>query len=143
MLSNLSGHYRPQAMGSDVALAIRCNKTRGRGTALIFGDGKSPRIRSVHQGNVASDLTPLELPLEARAAILPRLQLLFPLEEFVDEAEMRLDDDVEPARADKTVGSRKRETQLSHDLGDADCGAPGDAHTAVDQGGGAISSSAV
>ena len=59
--------------------------------------------RPVHGGKHARDVRPLELAAQWLAA--PHLQLLLPLEQFVREAQVRLDDDVEPARADEAAGS--------------------------------------
>lgn len=50
---------------------------------------------------------------------------------------MGLDDNVETARAHEAVGAREGEAQGGHHFGDADGGAAGDAHAAVDEGRGA------
>jgi hypothetical protein len=90
----------------------------------------STGIWSVHAGNLSRDFAPFELPFVAQGTQAGPLKLLFlalkellPLEEFVGEAKVWLDDDVETAGADEAVCSREREVQGSHDLGDADGGA--------------------
>lgn len=114
----------------------------------------SPRIRPIHQRDLARNLGPLELALDADqaglaavvvagAGALLRLQQLLPLEQLVGEAQVRLDDDVEPPRPHEAVRPRERHVELAHHLGDADGGAARDADAAVDEGGGAVAAAAV
>lgn len=58
----------------------------------------SSRIRPIHRRNLPGDRRPLQFPLDRLAALL--LLNLIPFEEFVGEAEVGLDDDVEAAGAD-------------------------------------------
>lgn len=51
---------------------------------------------------------------------------------------MRLDDDVQPARAHEAVGAWECQAELIHDFGDADGRGTGDAHTTVHQSGGTV-----
>ena len=62
----------------------------------------SSRIRSVHCRNLARNRRPLQFPLYRLAALL--LLDLVPFEEFVGEAEVGLDDDVEAAGAYEATG---------------------------------------
>lgn len=111
----------------------------------------SPRIRPIHQRDLARNLAPLELALDADqaglaavvAGALLRLQQLLPLEQLVGEAQVRLDDDVEPPRPHEAVRPRERHVELAHHLGDADGGAARDADAAVHEGRRAVAAAAV
>ncbi len=60
------------------------------------------RIRSIHQRNLPANTLPFHLPLNPPFSAF-KLQMLIPLHELVDEAEVRLDDHVEAAGADETA----------------------------------------
>jgi hypothetical protein len=61
------------------------------------------------------------------------LEELLPLEKFVREEKMRLDDDIESPRSDEAVGSRHGEVEGSHDFCDADGGTARNTDSAVNK----------
>jgi hypothetical protein len=66
------------------------------------GQASRSGIRTIHAGNLSTDVLPFHVPLDALLAAL-ELKVLIPFHELVDEAEVRLDDDVEAAGADEAA----------------------------------------
>lgn len=62
---------------------------------------RSSRVGLVHQRNLARDSGPLKLTAKRLVASLTLV--LFPLEQFVGEAKMRLDNNVQSSRSDKAA----------------------------------------
>jgi hypothetical protein len=104
-MSVISRHTRPShSIPSILALSPPLTldlSTAGYIFYVIRAVSRS-RIRTIHASNLATDTLPFHVPFDALLAAL-ELQVLIPLHELVDEAEMRLDDDVEAAGADEAA----------------------------------------
>ena len=123
-------------------------RRRNRETKLPGLEYRSSRIWPVHESNLSRDLAPLQLSLgsayvSCRPGGFPPAQELLPLEQLVGKSQVRLDDDVQPSRAHEAVGSREGHVILPHDFGDANGSAPGNADSAVHQGGCAVAPTAI
>lgn len=112
--------------------------------------GCSSRIWAIHERDLSSDLTPFEFPLASpcravfifgRVLVCPKE--LFPLQELICKPQVRLDDDIEPSGTDKAIRPGEGQAKLSHHLSNTNCGAAGNANSAVYESGRSIASTAV
>jgi hypothetical protein len=63
----------------------------------------APRVRFVHGGNLSAHLRPFHFPFTSQTLPFLLGQLFFPLEQLINKAEMRLDDDIEAASTHKAT----------------------------------------
>jgi hypothetical protein len=63
----------------------------------------TPRVWLIHRSNLSCDACPLEFALYGFAALL--LQIFIPFQELVNEAQMRLDYNIQTAGAHKTAAT--------------------------------------
>jgi len=78
----------------------------------------TPRVRLVHRSDLSGDACPLELALYGFATLL--LQTFIPFHELVNEAQMRLDYNIQTAGAHKTAATvlvSKKTVDRKRDIG--------------------------
>ena len=59
-------------------------------------------------------------------------------QDHLRESQVRLDDDIQPARTHEAIGARQCQAELVHDFGDANGRGTGDAHATVHQSRGTV-----
>jgi hypothetical protein len=122
-------------------ICLRCRSvffSHGQGT-----QGVSSRVGSIHQGDLSRNLRPFNVTFDRSIGVAVSLQRLFPLQKFIGEAKMWLNDDVQAASSYKAVSPWERHVKGSHDLGYANRCTSRHAHAAVNQGCCSVASSAL
>lgn len=147
----LVGVLSPLSPGVNVAYSHICTSSvqRSRICAMeasndvLSSTSCSSGVWSVHECDFSGNLAPFKLSLHGCAGIALLLKDFLPHEKLIGKAQVRLYNDIEPTSSHKAIGARERHVQSTHDLGNANRGAPGNTNAAMHQSRNAPASSSI